>query len=483
MRTDRRGHWKRTALILLLLCSWGCVPSLEGNEPREPDRHVPTAFAQQGQKIDAGATPEAQKLWNDFFQDPLLRELIAQALENNQELGIRLQEIIVRKSEVTESKGEYLPKLRAQAEAGVEKVGRYTSQGTSDEAHGVDENLPDFRFGLVSSWEVDIWKRLRNSAKAAELRYRASIEARNFVITQLVAEVANSYFELRALDNQLEVLDSNIAIQQDALAIVRLQKQAGRVTELAVQRFEAEVLANQSRRFELTQRIVQTENRLNFLVGRYPEPVKRSKGKLDDVLSDSISFGLPAKLLDNRPDVRQAELELEATKLDVKAARARFYPSLSLDAGIGYEAFDAQYLLTTPESLAYGVAGNLTAPLLNRNAIKAQYRAANARQVQAVLAYEQTLLSAFTEVVNRLSMIENLQESYQLQAQQVDRLISSIEISNVLFQSARADYMEVLLTRRDALEAEMELIETRQRQIRAMVNVYQALGGGWRSKG
>jgi len=185
--------------------------------------------------------------------------------------------------------------------------------------------------------------------------------------------------------------------------------------------------------------------------------------------------------LENRPDVRQAELELEAAKLDVKAAKAAFYPSLSIDAQVGYRSFNIEHLVTTPESLIFGVAGNLTAPLLNRTAITAQYRSANARQLQAVFNYEKTLLQAFTDVANQLAMSQNLQKSYELQQQQVDTLARAADVSNVLFQSARADYMEVLLTRRDSLEAQMELIETKKRQFHAMVNIYQALGGGWRS--
>jgi outer membrane protein, multidrug efflux system len=162
-------------------------------------------------------------------------------------------------------------------------------------------------------------------------------------------------------------------------------------------------------------------------------------------------------------------------------ARAAFYPSLSIDAGVGYRSFNAQHLLVTPESLAYNLAGNLTAPLLNRKAVEAQYRSSNARQIQAVFNYERTLLQAFTDVANQLAMIANLQLAYDLQAKQVDALARASETAKVLFTSARADYMEVLLTRRDSLDAEMELIETRLRQWQAVVNLYQALGGGWRT--
>ena len=195
-----------------------------------------------------------------------------------------------------------------------------------------------------------------------------------------------------------------------------------------------------------------------------------------------MKAGLPSALLENRPDVRQAELQLEAAKLDVAVAKARFYPSFSIDAEVGYEAFNPAHIVDTPDSLLYNLAGNLTAPLLNRAGIEAQYYAANAMQLQAVYDYERTILSAFTEVKNQLTLTENLEKSYELQKRQVEQLTDAIEVSNLLFRSARADYMEVLLTRRDALESEMELIETKKRQLLAMVNIYQALGGGWRGR-
>lgn len=470
--------------LLLSALAVGCLPSLEGNPPREANKAVPGEFSKDsGKAVPAQAKPSAQRTWEDFFSEPELRQLVEIALKNNQELNIRLQEIIIAQTEVQAKKGEYLPKVSAGAGAGVERVGKNTSQGVSDEAHGLPENLGDFAFGLTGSWEVDVWKKLRNGAKAANYRYLATIEGRNFIVTELVAEIARSYYELIALDNQLEVLERNIAIQQDALEVVKLEKLAARVTQLAVNRFEAEVLKNRSRRFRLEQERVQAENRINFLVGRYPERIERNSETFKEPLPNVIQAGIPSELLQNRPDVRQAELELEASKLDVKAAKANFYPSLSIDAGVGYRSFNLQHLVATPDSLIYSVAGNLSAPLLNRTAIAAQYRSANARQIQAVYNYERTVLQAFTDVVNQLAMIENLKKSYELEAEQVETLTESVEISNVLFQSARADYMEVLLTRRDSLEAQMELIETKKQQLQTIVNVYQALGGGWRSKG
>lgn len=472
-----------------LCAAWialACAPSLNGNDPREAKETVPDSFgvSPKGNEKRAEKPTQAESLahkkWSALFSEPELKALIETSLTNNQELNIRMQEIIIANTEISAAKAEYAPKVDAGVGTGVEKVGRRTSQGASDEAHGLPEPLANYRFGLSASWEIDIWKRLRNATEAARSRYLSSIEGRKFLVTELVAEIANSYYELIALDNRMEVLERNIAIQKDALEAVKFQKIAARVTELAVQRVEAEVLKNQSLKYSLEQQRIQAENRINFLVGRFPQPVKRDPQEFKKPLTDVVQTGVPSELLENRPDVKQAQLDLRAAKLDVKAARAAFYPSLSIEAGVGYESFNAAHLVDTPESLLYNLAGNLTAPLLNRAAIKAQYRTANAKQIQAVFNYERALLRAFTDVVNGLSLIENLRKSYEFESQKVALLTEAIEVSSILFQSARADYLEVLLTRRDSLDAEMDLIETRLKQRQALVGVYQALGGGWR---
>ncbi len=466
-----------TCLLAILSLS-SCVPSLKVREVRKSQ---PATYAGSTDTTDVAAKP-----WRQFFTDPDLRKLIDSALANNQELNILLQEIAVAQSEVRARKGEYLPFVDFGAAAGVEKVGEFTRNGAVEHNLVIDhdtefpEPLPDFMVGVHASWELDIWKKLRSAKQAAVMRYLGSVEGRNFMVTNLVAEIANSYYELMALDNQLAILRSNIAIQQDALEIVRLEKQAAKVTELAVRRFEAEVLKNRSVQFDIQQRIVEAENRINFLVGRYPQPVSRNSQAFSSLIPDTIYAGLPSQLLTYRPDIRQTELELTAAKLDVKAARANFYPSVRLTAGAGLNAFSATHLMQTPQSLLYNAVGDLMVPLINRNAIKAAYASANARQLQAVYDYERSVLNAYVEVVNQLSNIQNLRSSYDLRAQQVDALSSSITISSNLFRSARADYMEVLLTQRDALESRFELVETRKQQLNAMVNVYQALGGGWR---
>lgn len=464
--------------LLMLLSLTSCIPTLN---LRTENRTVPGSYSDS-----QDTTNTAQLKWKEFFTDPYLNALIDTALGNNQELNILLQEINIANNEVRARKGEYLPSVNFGAGAGIEKVGKYTSQGQSDLNHEyepgkeVPVHLQDYMLGFFASWEIDIWKKLRNAKKSAYLRYLSSIEGKNFMVTHLVSEIANSYYELMALDNELEIVQQNIDIQTNALRIVKLQKQAGQVTELAVKKFEAEVFKNRSHQFEIQQEIVEAENRINFLVGRFPQPVARNSQGFNELLPASIYAGIPSQLLENRPDVKQAELALAAAKLDIKVAKADFYPSLSIRAGVGLNAFNLKYFITNPQSILYNVAADLMAPLVNRNAIKAKYFTANSKQIQAVFEYERTILGAYTEVANKLSKIDNLEKSYDLKSQQVEALTQSIDISTGLFKSARADYMEVLMTQRDALESRIELIETKQKQMNAMVNVYQALGGGWR---
>jgi outer membrane protein, multidrug efflux system len=447
---------------------------------RTENKTVPMGYANVVDTLNKGKIT-----WKEFFTDPYLTALIDTALRNNQEFNIMQQEIIVATNEIRARKGEYLPFVNIGGSAGVEKVGKFTRQGAVEENNEIMEGkkfpdpLPDYMIAASASWEVDIWRKLRNAKKSAVHRYLTSVEGRNFMVTNLIAEIANSYYELMALDNQLEILKRNIQIQQDALEIVKLEKTAAKVTELAVRKFEAELLKNQSRQYDILQSITVTENRINFLVGRFPQPVQRNSPDFVNSVPQTIHAGIPSYLLFNRPDIRQAEQELTAAKLDVKVARANFYPSLRIVGSIGYQAFDPQYLMNMPESMLYSLGAELVGPLVNRNAIKAMYYSANAKQMQNVFNYERKILVAYVEVANQLSNIQNLKQSYDLKAQQVEALTQSINISTRLFKSARADYMEVLMTQRDALESRFELIETKRQQMNAMVDIYQALGGGW----
>ncbi|MFD1818422.1 efflux transporter, outer membrane factor (OMF) lipoprotein, NodT family [Pseudarcicella hirudinis] len=431
------------------------------------------------------STNTAKVKWKDYFTDPNLSALIDVALQNNQELNITLQEIEIARNEIQSRKGEYLPFVNLGGGAGAEKVSRYTSQGASDAMSEIKPGketpdiLPNTYFGAFAHWEVDIWHKLRNARKVAVTNYLASTEGKNFLVTNLVAEIARSYYELMALDNHLEIIQKNIVILNNALAIIKQEKDAAKVTELAVRRFEAEVFKTKSLQYEIQQKVVETENRINFLVGRYPQPVQRSSQGFNELVPHKIYAGLPSQLLENRPDIKQAELKLVAAKLDISVAKANFYPSLGLSASLGFRSYNPLYLANLPEALMSSLAGDLAGPLINKNAIIATYKSANSKQIQAVYDFERTILNAYIEVSNQLSNIDNLEKKYNMKNNQVQALTQSTDISLKLFKSARADYMEVLLTQRDVLESRMELVETKMMQMNALVNTYRALGGGW----
>jgi NodT family efflux transporter outer membrane factor (OMF) lipoprotein len=426
----------------------------------------------------------AQIGWREFFNDPMLAGLIDQALAGNQELKIRNQEVRISNNEIMARIGAYLPFLNVGASAGLEKSSRFTRDGAVEDqltvapGKGFPEPLPDFLVAADVSWEIDIWRKLRNAKDAAVLRYFATAEGRNYYITRLIAEVADNYYELLALDNRLQTLDRTIAIQEQSLEMAEAKMQAARSTALPVQRFQAEVRKNQSEKLIIQQEIVETENRINFLAGRFPQRVDRETVNYIDLNLRALSVGVPAELLQNRADIRQAERELAAAGLDVRVARAQFYPALTLSAGVGYRAFNTKYLFVSPESLIYNAAGDLVAPVMNRRAIKADYLNANARQLQAVYYYQQVILDAFTEVINYLAKVDNYGRSIEIKKQQLAALDASVDTATKLFQSARAEYMEVLLAQRDMMEARMVLIETKREQLGAVVNAYQALGGG-----
>ncbi len=473
----RKIVYRSFAFILLLSSMMGCK-----TQQQAVDRRLGALPESFNASKDSATIAELN--WKEYFRDENLIALIDSALRRNQELNITLQEIQISKNEIRARKGEYLPFIGLQASTGLEKSGRYTRPGSVEENLEIrpgqlyPEPLPDFMVGAFASWELDVWKKLRNAKKSAALRYLATVEGKNFMVTNLIAEIANSYYELMALDNLLSIVEQNIEIQTDALGIVKQQKDNARLTQLAVNRFEAQLLNTKNLQYQIRQDIVETENRLKFLTGGFRRTIPRNSANFNDVVLDSAYVGIPSQLLKNRPDIRQAELQLAAARVDVKVARANFYPSFRITAGAGFQSFNTAYLIS-PESMIYNLAGDLMAPLINRNAIKAAYSSANARQIQEVYNYEKTVLNAYLDVVNQLSKVQNFAHSYETKAQEVDILMQSITIANSLFRSARADYLEVLLTQREALESKMDLIEIKMKQMNAKVNIYKALGGGW----
>lgn len=468
-------HKLITPLLAVTFFAACKIPSLV---TKQDDKKAP-AFYKEAQDT----TNIASIKWRQYFTDPYLIAIIDTALKNNQELNIALREIEIDKNEIQARKGEYLPFVNIAGVAGVDKTGRYTWDGLSEEdlkanPDKAPKHIGDFSVGVYASWELDVWKKLRTAKKSAALRYMATIEGRNFVVTNMIAEISSSYYELLALDNMMSIVQQNVELQKNALKMVKLEKEAARVSQLAVNRFEAQLLHTQNLQYDIQQQIVETENKINFLSGRFTQHVPRTSTSLNEIPVEMVQTGIPSQLLLNRPDIRQAELALAASKLDVQVARANFYPSFRLSAGTGFTAFNPSFVFH-PESLLFNLVGDAVGPLINKNGIIAAYQNANEKQIISAYQYERTILSAFIEVVNQLAYIKNYANSYETKSKEVEILNQSVEISNKLFISTKADYIEVLLTQREALESRIELIETKLKQLQAKVNIYRALGGGW----
>ncbi|WP_027157555.1 efflux transporter outer membrane subunit [Methylobacter luteus] len=446
-----------------------------------PEKAIPVSFPNQK---DA-TTTIADINWRQYFTDPLLVKLIDTAVANNLDLQMALQRIEVSRSSVKLANGALLPKVDLSIGGGVQKFGLYTMDGAGNASTEitpgqiVPENLTDMFVGLQASWEVDVWGKLRNQRKSAVSGYLSSIEGTNFVISNLVADVAIHYNELLALDNELDIIRQTALKQQEALEVVKLQKEAGRANELAVQQFRAQLLNTQVLEKQALQQITETENRLNFLLGRYPQSIDRKKEVLFEAAPQQIASGVPSQLLANRPDVREAEHQIEASKFDLKAARAAFFPNFNITATLGYQAFNPEFLFQTPASLAYSLFGTIVAPLINMNALKAQFNTAKANQLTAMYNYQETILNGYVEVANELSNIKNLEQIHSRKKQQSEALKQSVETSDELYKSARATYLEVLIAQQNALQANLELIDVIKRQRIATVKIYKALGGGW----
>jgi outer membrane protein TolC len=493
-------HKKRAIAIscsfLLVLPS--CIPNLRHPQPGP---NLPEQFdlrpADSGTDLPAvleatSSESSAQLKLEEFFDDPLLICLIHQALVNNQELRIRNEDVLIASYEIMARQGAYLPFVTAAGGVSLNKVSLFTPEGAGirDDAFRpgqfLPNPLPNFYLGPTFLWTPDIWRQLHNARDAAGMRYFALGEGRNYFVTQLIAEIADNYYGLIALDKRLENLDNIIALMEQSLRFAQAAKAAARGTELAVQRFLGEVRRNQSEKLIVRQEIIQVENRINFLVGRFPQPVERWTGQsiqqFIDLKLHTLGAGVPAQLLQNRPDIRQAEREIAAAGLDVKVARKRFLPVLTVTSGVGYEAFNPRYLFLTPEALVANVAGQLAGPLINFKAIKADYLGANARQLQTVYNYQRVIINAVTDVITRLSKVQNYLSSIEIKKQAVRALEESVTAATNLFYNPRGDtridYLDVLTAQRELVEARRLLIDTKREQLSAVVNTYQALGGG-----
>jgi multidrug efflux system outer membrane protein len=424
--------------------------------------------------------------WKSFYLSPMLVDLIDTVLVNNPDMMIAAQRIIYANAQNKQAKGLAKPFLNATLLPNLRKFGLYTMDGAGNIVTDIETgkpvpiDLPDYYGGFQASWEVDLWGKLKNKRQAALARILASNAYRHLVQTNLIAETANAYYELLAAEQELKILDETILLQDQALELMRIQKEAAAVNELAVQQFEAQSLGMKSLRIEIAQQLFDAELRIQQLAGRTKGMIRKDSVFFTSGLIPKVKSGLPSELLLNRPDIRQAEMELIASKADVRAARAAFLPSLMISGNLGMQAYAPRLLTMFPESIAYGIFGGMTAPLLNRSNIQAEFSKATAVQMENLWNYQKTITKGFWEVEQELKRNTNLSNLFQMKQKETNALSNAANISSELFKTGRSNYLEVLFTRQSQLRANLELITTRKNQLITSVNLYKAIGGGWK---
>src|SRR6478609_9172803 len=467
------------AIVMMLSCS---VPK---DLNTEKDIQAPDTFSV------ANGYEGKQDLvkWGVYFQDTLLVNLIDSAVKYNMDLQMTNQRIYAASANLTASKNAMLPKFNLALGAGVTQFGYYTMDGvgnfdtnkspniSSDQQ--IPDPVPDFYLGVTTSWELGVTGRLQNRKRAQYNRFLASQQGRHLMTTRLVAEVARLYYELISLDTELEIIQQNIDLQQKAVEIIVIQKESGRINELAVKQFQAQLLRSRALEAIKLQEIIATENALNFVAGRYPQRIPRRDTLDVNDLPAMLNTGIPSELLKNRPDIQMAEKEFLATWHELKSSRANFYPSILITAQVGMNAFKSSLWFQAPASFAWGLLGGVTAPLLNRPQIMARYRTSYAEKNVAFLDYQKVVLKGVEEVSTEMNRMLNYRTVSQLKSEEVRTLKEAVSISNELFLTGYANYMEVLIARQNRLESELQLTEAKKQQFLSSIFLYKALGGGW----
>jgi HAE1 family hydrophobic/amphiphilic exporter-1 len=477
LRRPRKSPVVIAAFLVLILVGAGCHVPAKLTIPPQPT--LPASF---------GGNPDTNSIANlpirqffpdtnsiaiipirQFFPDPNLQRLIDTALHNNPDLQMALSRIQIAAANVRFSKAALAPEVDAVVALSKYRNGDNTLNGVAT----------DHFVGLRSNWEVDLWGKLKGRKKAAVARWLATQEGSRLVTTSLVAQVAALYYDLLALDNELQVIQRNIQLQENALEVVKVQKEAGRATELAVQQFQAQLYHTQGLRYSTAQQIVETENRMNFLTGRMSGPIPRDSSLLAVPVPAQVSAGVPAQLLLNRPDIREAELQLQAAHADIAAARAAFFPSLVLSPYAGFNAFKLEQLFNVG-SLVWGLTGAALTPLINRGPIRADYARATAESQVAWWDYRRTVLGGYQEVENSLKGIHNYSEYLRLKQQEAASLGHAVSVANDLYLVGKASYLEVITAQRSVLDAELEVTGARKEILMQVVSLYRGVGGGWR---
>ena len=457
----------RRGLLPLIAVLAGCTL---GPDYKRPEIKSPAAF--QYEPKDAAQT--ADTLWWQQFQDPVLDQLIAEALAHNTNIQIAAANVEQAAAVLTQTRSQLFPAIGYGAGAQRER--------TREPAFAaLIPNYPNpasaYQAALQASWEIDLWGRIRRQSEAAYANVLATDEARRGVILTLVANVANGYLQLRGLDAQLAVAKKTLQTYKESVDLFTLQFQYGQVSMMNVAQAQSQYETAAAQIPLLEQQIAQTQNSLAVLIGRDPGPIVRGKSVYELKLPQ-VPQGVPSQLLERRPDLLQSEQQLIAANAQIGAAKALYFPTISLTGAFGNASTDLSKLFTGPAKV-WSYAGTLAGPIFSFGAVSGQVMQAEAAQNAALLNYQLAIRNAFADVDNALVANAKLQEQLDAQVKLVAALQQYSDLARLQYDGGYTSYSTVLQAEQALFPAQLNLASIRAQVFGSAVNLYKAMGGGW----
>lgn len=462
---------KKTAflgILAVLVLEAGC---LMGPKYNRPAVNVPQEYRAPARQQAAAASSLGNEQWWQLYQDPVLTQLIHTAITQNYDVRIAAAHVLEAQAQVGITRANQLPSANVGADVFSEQNAKVTNLFPAYQVNGGELNLSVI-------WNLDFWGKYRRQTEAARAQLLATEWGQRAVLSSLVANVATAYFQLRALDSELEISQRTLASRQQSLNLTRVLESHGSGSGLDVSQAEQLVYTASETIPDLERQIQQQENVLSVLLGENPQSIPRGRALTEQPVPESVPAGLPSELLERRPDIQQAEGIMIAANAQIGAAKAAFFPSLSLTGLGGLESNALHSFITAPSETWYA-AFNVSQPVFEGGALRSQLRLARANSQEAVLSYQQTVQNAMEQVSNSLVASEKNREFREQQelltkaAQQTDQL------SEVLYKNGGASYLQVLTSETNYFSAELNLVQAQFNERLALVQLYQALGGGW----
>jgi multidrug efflux system outer membrane protein len=448
-----------------------------GKNYERPPLDLPAQFSASAFSDTAGI---GGMEWKQFFTEAELQRLIEKGLAYNHDLLAGFKRLEMAQQQVKQSRLQQIPELNLLIGAQISRPSANSLSGLSIKNFLGRSYLENYTAGLNLSWEADIWGKIRRQKETVLADYLRSAEAVKAIQTRLVADISHGYFNLLMLDKQLDVARKNLALSDSFLVATRLMKTAGMVTMLAVEQAESQKRAVALLIPQLEQDIALQENTLQLLTGQLPGIVDRKASLPAFSLPDEFATGVPLAIVSRRPDVRASEMSLISANARVGIAKANMYPTLNITAGTGLESFQSGNWFSIPNSVFGIAAGAIAQPVFKRRALKTQFEVARLQREEAVIQFRQSVLKAGTEVANALVQTDKLKQQRQIATGQVDTLLLASSHARLLFKSDMASYLEVITAQGNVLQAELNLAFIQRQQLGAMVELYRALGGGWK---